>query len=63
MKQTCTKHLQRVGHGPGPFTRVCPELTVSEGAVLAPPTGADHKAQSSTGLPEMTQPVRGGAGT
>ena len=62
MEGTCTKRLRRDGHGPGPFTHVCPELTVGEGAVLAPPTGAAPEAQSHTRLPEVTQPVCGGAG-
>lgn len=35
-----------------------PELTVGEGAVLAPPTGEDAEAQSGQGLPDITQPPR-----
>lgn len=55
------KALLCVGHGPGPFTGVCPELSVREGAVLALPTDEDPEARRGMGLPEITQPVSGGA--
>lgn len=63
MERTCTKHLRRVGRGPGPFTHVCPELTVDERAVLVPPTGSAPEAQSRTRLPEITQPIQGELGS